>query len=120
MPGRRQDRLADQIRSEVALMIAEELSDPRIGFATLTRVEVSADLGHARLCVSVLGDAEAQANTLRGLSSAVGYLRREVTHRLGLRRAPEMTFILDHGPEESERLEAMLDKLKRGEQSGIE
>ncbi len=115
MPGRRQERLADQIRSEVALMITEELSDPRIGFATLTRVEISGDLGHARLFVSVLGDAEAQTNSLRGLSSAAGYLRREVTHRLGLRRAPELTFILDHGPQESERLESMLEKLKRAE-----
>lgn len=113
MSGRRQERLADQIRSQVALIVTEELQDPRIGFSTVTRVELSADLGHARLFVSVLGDAEAQAATLRGLASASGYLPREVTHRLGLRRAPAMTFVLDHGPEESLRLEAMLEDLRK-------
>ena len=115
MSGRRQERLADQIRNEAALIISEELRDPRIGFATVTRVEISADLGHARLFVSVLGDEEAQASTLEGLSSAAGYLGREVTHRLGLRRVPAMSFVLDPGPAESVKLAAMIDKLRKDE-----
>ena len=113
LPGRRQERLQDQIRSEVALMISEELNDPRIGFTTVTRVELSADLGHARILVSVLGNEQVQQSTLEGLSSAAGYLRREITRRLGLRRAPELTLVLDHGPEEGQKIEALLEKLKK-------
>jgi len=114
LPGRRQERLQDQIRSEVALMISEELNDPRIGFTTVTRVELSADLGHARILVSVLGSEQVQQSTLEGLSSAAGYLRREITRRLGLRRAPELTLVLDHGPEEGQKIEALLEKAQEG------
>jgi ribosome-binding factor A len=115
VPGRRQERLADQIRSEVARMITEDLRDPRIGFATVTRAELSADLSHVRILVSVLGGQEAQQATLAGLTSATGYVRREITHRLGLRRAPELTFLLDHGPEEAARIEGLIEKLKEGQ-----
>ncbi|HEV2494971.1 MAG TPA: 30S ribosome-binding factor RbfA [Terriglobia bacterium] len=115
VPGRRQERLADQIRTEVARLITEDLKDPRIGFATVTRVELSADLGHARVLVSVLGDEEARRNTLAGLESATGFLRREVTHRLRLRRAPEVVFVIDRGPEDAARIEGLLEKLKHGE-----
>ncbi|HKS97507.1 MAG TPA: 30S ribosome-binding factor RbfA [Terriglobia bacterium] len=112
VPGRRQERLADQIRTEVASILTEELKDPRIGFATVTRVELTADLGHARVFVSVLGDEEARRNTLAGLESAAGFLRREITHRLRLRRAPEVVFVLDRGPEDAARIEGLLEKLK--------
>jgi ribosome-binding factor A len=106
--GRRVDRLADQIRGEVAGMITAELKDPRIGFTTVTRVELSHDLYHARVWVSVLGDEAAQQRTLEGLSSAAGYVRHEVSHRLRLRRVPELIFVLDRGPEEASRIEALL------------
>lgn len=111
--GRRLERLADQIRGEVAGMIAEELRDPRIGFATVTRVELSADLHHARVLVSVLGNDVAQQETLEGLSSAAGYVRREICRRLRMRRAPELTFVLDRGPEEGMKIEALLQRLKQ-------
>ena len=113
--GYRLERLADQLRQEIAGMIVRELKDPRLGLATVTRVELSGDLRHARVLVSVLGDAEAQEKTLEGLSSAAGYLRREIGRRLRLRRAPELAFILDRGAEESQKIEALLHKLK-GEQ----
>jgi len=113
VPGRRQERLADQIRSEVAKMLAGgELRDPRIGFTTVTRVDLTADLSHARVLVSVLGTAESQQATLQGLISATGYLRSEITHRLRLRRAPVLVFVLDHGPEEADRIETLLQRLK--------
>jgi len=78
-------------------MIGRELRDPRIGFATVTRVDLSADLQHARILVSVLGDDSAQQATLEGLASAAGYIRHEVSHRLRLRRAPQIVFALDRG-----------------------
>ena len=111
-PGRRHDRLADQIRAEVAAMIEAELKDPRIGFVTVTGVDLSPDLGHVRVLVSVLGDEEARERTLAGLTSAGGYVRREVTHRLRLRRAPELVFALDRGAEADARIETLLNKIR--------
>ena len=101
--GRRQERLAEQIRDEVAQMLVRELKDPRIGFTTVTRVELSPDLQHARVLVSVLGDAEAQQKTLEGLTSASGYLRHELAHRLRLRRAPEMVLCWTGGRRQARR-----------------
>ena len=94
-------------------MVVRDLKDPRIGFVTVTHVDLSADLRHARVLVSVLGTEEAQQGTLQGLTSAAGYIRHEIGHRLKLRHAPELTFALDHGTEESEKIESLLQKLKQ-------
>lgn len=110
--GHRTERLADQIRDDVAEMVAGELKDPRIGFATVTRVELSADLRHARVLVSVLGGEDTKRETLEGLSWAAGYVRREIGRRLRLRRAPEVFFVLDRGLEQQRRVESLLEKLK--------
>ena len=109
--GRRQERLAEQIRDEVAQMLVRELKDPRLGFTTVTGVELSSGLQHARVLISVLGDVAAQQETLKGLASASGYMRHEISHRLRLRRAPEMVFVLDRGAEASEKIEELLRKL---------
>ncbi|MBZ5516581.1 MAG: 30S ribosome-binding factor RbfA [Acidobacteriia bacterium] len=109
--GHRHERLADQIRIEVAEMIEGELRDPRIGFATVTGVELSPDLRHARVRVSGTGAEEGE--TLAGLSSAAGYVRREIGSRLRLRRAPEIVFELDRGVEGMERVQKLLDEIKR-------
>jgi ribosome-binding factor A len=111
--GRRAERLAHQIRGEIAQLIARGLKDPRIGFTTVTCVELSHDLAHARVLVSVLGAAEIQQATLEGLFSAAGYIRHEIGQRLKLRRTPDLTFVLDHGAEESQKIEMLLQKLKR-------
>jgi ribosome-binding factor A len=93
-------------------MISAELKDPRIGFATVTGVEMSGDFHHARVHVSVLGSADTQQESLEGLTSATGYVRHELSHRLRLRRVPELTFVLDHAAEENEKLETLFQKLK--------
>ncbi|HUI42635.1 MAG TPA: 30S ribosome-binding factor RbfA [Terriglobia bacterium] len=111
-PGRRHDRLADQIRSEVAELIEGELQDPRIGFVTVTHVELSPDLAHAHVLVSVLGDEDARQQSMAGLASAAGYVRREIAQRLRLRRAPEVVFALDLGGERAARIEDLLAKLR--------
>jgi len=113
--GHRRERLADQLRIEVAEMIEGELRDPRIGFATVTRVELSPDLRHGRVWVSVMGSEESRLETLAGLSSAAGYVRREIGRRLSLRRAPEIVFVLDRGAEEFEKVQKLLDEIKREE-----
>ena len=112
--GHRTERLAHLIQEEIAEMLVRELKDPRIGFATITRIDLSADFHHARVLVSVWGEEEAQQGTLEGLTSAAGYIRHDIGRRLKLRRAPELTFVLDHGAEESERIESLLQKLKQG------
>jgi len=112
VPGHRAERLADRIRAEVAEIVSAELKDPRIGFATVTGVDMSADLHHARVSVSVLGSAEAQQESLQGLISATGFVRHELGLRLKLRRVPELAFVLDHAVEENARLEMILRQLK--------
>ena len=110
VPRRRQARLQDQIRIEVAEMIELELKDPRIGFATVTRVDLRPDLGSAHVWVSVSGEKEDQVGTLEGLRSASGYLRHELSLRLRLRRVPELVFALDHTAEDLNRIESLLDQ----------
>jgi len=111
--GHRHERLADQIRIEVAEMIEGELKDPRIGFATVTHVDLSPDLRHVRVLVSVMGDDGAQRETLAGLASAAGFVRREIVQRLRLRRAPELLFALDHDAQQAERVETLLKDLQK-------
>lgn len=113
VPGRRLARLQDQIRMEVAEMIELELKDPRIGFATVTRVDLRPDFGSAHVWVSVAGEKEAQEGTLEGLRSATGYLRHELSLRLRLRRAPELVFVLDHTAEDMHRIESLLDQANK-------
>ncbi|HEV3276006.1 MAG TPA: 30S ribosome-binding factor RbfA [Terriglobia bacterium] len=115
VPGHRHERLADQIRTEVAEMVEGELKDPRIGFVTVTHVDLSPDFTHARVLVSVLGSEEERAESLAGLASAAGYVRREVTRRLRLRRSPEIAFVPDRGAEEAARVEDLLGKLHSDE-----
>ena len=113
VPGRRTERLGHQIRVELAELIAREVKDPRLGFATVTRVEMTADLHQARVYVSVFGSAEEQQSSMEGLSSASGFLRHEIGRRLDLRRAPELSFILDHGAEAGERIEMLLKQIHK-------
>jgi len=117
LPGRRTERLGHQIRVELAEMLSREVKDPRIGFATVTRVEVSADHHHARVFVSLLGSPEEQQRGIEGLSSAAGFLRHEIGRRLALRRAPEIDFLLDHGVEAGEKIETILQQLHKNENS---
>jgi ribosome-binding factor A len=113
VPGRRTERLGHQIRIELAELMVREVKDPRIGFATVTRVELTADLHYARVYVSVFGNPEEQQASIEGLSSAAGFLRHEIGHRLALRRAPELSFILDHGAEAGEKIEMLLQQLRK-------
>jgi ribosome-binding factor A len=111
LQGRRTDRLGHQIRVELAELVSREVKDPRIGFATVTRVELSADLHQARVFVSVMGTAQEQRNSLEGLASAAGFLRHEIGYRLALRRSPELAFVLDQGVQAGEKIEAILQQI---------
>jgi len=110
----RQQRLAEQIRDEVAQMLQEEVKDPRIGFASIVKVELSSDLRVAKIYVSVLGDQAAKENTLKGLESAQGFIRRELGQRLRLRFIPEIRWVLDEGIEHGARIAELLKEIRQG------
>ena len=110
MNPRRRDRLAAEIRASVADLIASKLKDPRIGFVTVTRAEVAADLAYIRVFVSVLGDEAQRQATLQGLSKAAGFVRRELGQRLRLRLTPEVTFVYDRGIEAADRIARLIEE----------
>jgi len=112
--GHRHERVAEEIRNELGIMVAGDLKDPRIeGLVTITEVRLTPDMKHARVFVSVMGSEAEQKKTISGLFAAVGYIRHELTERLGLRRAPEIHFILDHSEEYAQRIEELLRQTKK-------
>lgn len=111
--GSRPDRVADQVRSEIAQMLSREVHDPGIGFVTITRVQVSPDLQQARVRYTTLGDATARANTAKALQRAAPFLRRQLGSRLRLRRAPEITFLYDEAVAGQDRIEQLLNDIHR-------
>lgn len=116
VPGHRHERIAEEIRHEVSILLGGELKDPRIaGLVTVTEVRVTPDLRQARIFVSVMGSDAEQASTLQGLAAAAGYVRRELTQRLGLRRGPELFWILDKSEEYAEHIEELLRQVKKPE-----
>jgi ribosome-binding factor A len=108
MSGRRAERVGEAIRAVIADMLLREIKDPRIGMVTLTTVAVSDDLRHVKIFFSCLGDATTRDRSLRGLCSAAGFLKAQLTRRLKLRCAPELSFVLDSTLEDSERLAQLL------------
>jgi len=107
----RAERVAQMMQRELGTMIQTELKDPRIGFASITRVEVSRDLSVAKVFVSVLGSAQNAHETMEGLTHAVGFLRGEVGRRLKLRHAPELDFRLDESIEKSMVIQRLMHDL---------
>lgn len=112
MSVRRVERVSQEIRDEVATMIGRELKDPRIGFVTVTRVELTPDLRFARVYVSVLGDKAQQEKSLEGLKQAAGFVRREVGRRLRMRLTPDVQFVYDKGVDATARVANLLDEVK--------
>ncbi|GAC1451109.1 MAG: 30S ribosome-binding factor RbfA [Ktedonobacterales bacterium] len=93
--NRRQDQLGELIAEDLSDLIRTRMKDPRIGFASVTSVEVSADLRHAKVFISVMGSPEDQRDTLRALEHASGFLRHELAQRLTIRYTPDIAFRLD-------------------------
>ena len=123
MISRRPERLGEQIREEVARIVASDLKDPRLGFVTVTRVELSADLRHARVLVGVLGSEADRSRTLAVLAQAAGFVRREIGRRIRMRFAPEIEFRYDRGLEGTDQVARLLGELgaaDRGDDSGTE
>jgi ribosome-binding factor A len=112
MEYKRADRVGDLIRSELAEIIQRKIKDPRIGFVTITRVEMSDDLKSGRVYISTLGNQEELADSLKGLESAFGFIKAELGRRLELRYIPKITFMSDDSYEEGEKVLKLLRELK--------
>ncbi len=112
MATHRPDRVGDQIRQQLSEMLARgAVHDPGIGFITLTRVKVSADLQSARVYYTSLGDEKARKETARALERATPFFRRQVGSRLQLRRVPELHFQFDESVQHQDRVEQILRDL---------
>jgi ribosome-binding factor A len=108
MSGGRMRRVDEAMREVLSGAITSELKDPRVGFVTVTAVETSPDLRHARVFVSVLGDAGVRRRSLDGLSSAHGYLQRRVAEELRLKHTPTLDFVYDDTTDRGQRIEQLL------------
>ena len=106
--GNRPERVGEQIRQELSMLLAREVHDPAIGFVTLTRVKVSADLQSVRVFYTLMGDDREKRDTERALERAKPFLRRQLGSRVRLRRVPELTFEFDREVEQQERIERIL------------
>ncbi len=108
----RQEKVQEQLVHEISEIIQRELGDPRIGFVTVTGAEISRDLRHAKVFVSVLGDDDARKQSLKVLNSASGMLRGEFTRRAHMRIAPELEFVFDTGIERGQRIFELLHSVE--------
>ena len=117
-PGRRVERVAALIRRETSELLINGIRDERVhqGMVSITGVEVSGDLQHCKIFVSVLADASARDEVMDGLQAASGYLRGELGRRLQMRRAPEVVFQLDRGLEKGTSVLNLLGELERERQ----
>ncbi len=100
----RQEKLGELFAAELSDLLRTRVKDPRVGFASITHVEVSGDFRHAKIYISVMGSEEEQANTMKALKHATGFLRHELAGRIVLRYMPEIVFKLDTSIEKGTRI----------------
>lgn len=113
--SRRMGRVNELLREEISLLLLHELKDPRVAaLTTVTHVETSPDLEHARIHVSVMGTDEERDGAMKGLKSAEGFLRRSLAGRVKMRRVPALTFELDTSMERGAEMLALIDRVADG------
>lgn len=105
---RRTDRINEQFKQEISLIVRDEVRDPRVGLATITAVQTSPELDHAKVYVTSLGDAEEREEIIVGLRSAAPFIRKQLAGRLSMRRIPELHFEEDRVLSEAMRIEQLL------------
>jgi ribosome-binding factor A len=111
----RSNRVAEQMKKELGEIIARKLKDPRIGFVTVTDVEVTGDLQQATVFITVLGDDKKRRETLKGLTQAKGFMRTEIGQRIRLRKTPELMFELDKSFDYGNKIDNLLKQIKTEE-----
>jgi len=109
-------RINMEVQRELSNIIRSDIKDPRIGIMTsVTAVEVAPDLKHCKAYISVLGDEKAKADTIAGLRSAEGYIRRQLASSINLRNTPEIKFIIDESIEYGVKMSKMIDDVTKGD-----
>ncbi len=109
----RVEKLQELMKQEISQIILRELKDPRIGFVTVTQVELTGDLRNAKIYVSIMGNEKQVKDTLKGLNSSMGFIRREVGHRIRMRVTPELTLALDKSLDYSAHIQELLLKIQK-------
>lgn len=112
----RANRVAEQMKKELGGIIGQKLKDPRIGFVTVTDVEVTGDLQQATIFISVLGSESEKDDTLKGLNKAKGFIRTEIGQRIRLRITPEINFEFDESVAYGNRIDSLLRQVKSGQE----
>ncbi len=111
----RMERVQELMKQELSKIILQDLKDPRIGFVTVTQVDMSSDLRNARVYVSLMGSDQQMADCWQGLKSSLGYLRREIGRRVRLRYTPELSLALDKSLDNSVHIQTLLQQISREE-----
>ncbi|MDX5474356.1 MAG: 30S ribosome-binding factor RbfA [Bacillaceae bacterium] len=109
----RATRVGEQMKKELSDIIGRKIKDPRVGFVTVTDVEVTGDLQQAKVFISVLGDEEKRQDTLMGLAKAKGFIRSEIGKRIRLRKTPELFFEFDESVDYGNRIESLLQEINK-------
>ncbi len=117
--SRRVARVSALIKREVSQMLLSEIKDDRVGagMVSITDVDVSGDLQHAKIFVSIYGTEEAKIETMEGLKSSVGYVRKELGHRMRLRRTPSVVFLEDRSLERGDKMLSLLNEIGNNRQA---
>ena len=118
MQGKRLERVNQLIKEEISMLLQHELKDPRLGFVTVTEVDVTPDLRHAKVFVSVLGPEAQWVSTFQALESAKGFVWSWLRRHLDLRVTPEITFRPDRSMEHAAHIQSLLAELRRGSPAG--
>lgn len=111
---RRQKRINELLKEELGLVLLRDVRDPRLSGVTVTDVQVSPDLGHAHVYVSLIGDEAEVAAAMAGLERASGYLRHQIAERVDLRHVPDLSFRFDPSLERGQRILSLLDEIEEG------
>ena len=118
MQGKRTDRVGHLIQMELGKLVTSRIKDPRLGFVTVTHVDVTPDLKSACVFYSVLGNRETKDNSQKALEKAAGFLQREIGSVLHLRNTPRLVFKLDESLEEGMKIDSILREIQQKESSG--
>jgi len=110
----RSERVGEQLKKELSEIISQKIKDPRVGFVTVTEVEVTGDLSLATVYVTVLGNDKERRETLAGLEKAKGFMKTEVGQRMKLRIVPELKFVYDESIDYGNKIERMIADLNKG------
>lgn len=109
------EKVQEFIKQEISQIILTDLKDPRVGFVTVTRVEVTGDLRNAKIFVSLMGNDSEKTQTFKALQNALGFMRTEIGKRLHLKMTPELALMLDESLDHSVHIQRLLDEIKRDE-----